>query len=171
MKSKYFLVIIMLLIPVLFVLGCGGGELVAQDGDHIAVNYIGTLSDGTKFDSSYDRGETLDFTVGEGEMIAGFDNAVKGMKVGDKKTVTLLPEEAYGEWDEDRVIKIDRSEFDEPFTYSVGDDILLQNSSGYQASFPIVEITDEYVAIDTNPELAGKELTFEIEVVKLERPK
>ena len=96
---------------------------------------------------------------------------MKGMKVGDKKTVTLLPEEAYGEWDEDRVIKIDRSEFDEPFTYSVGDDILLQNSSGYQASFPIVEITDEYVAIDTNPELAGKELTFEIEVVKLERPK
>jgi FKBP-type peptidyl-prolyl cis-trans isomerase 2 len=171
MRNKYIIMIILLLIPVLFTLGCGEEQLVAQDGDQVSVNYIGTLSDGTQFDSSYDRGETLDFTIGSGEMITGFDNAVKGMKVGDKKTVTLLPDEAYGEWNPDRVIKIDRSEFEEPFTYVVGDMILLQNSSGYQYSFPIVEITDEYVAVDTNPELAGEELTFEIEMMGIKRPK
>jgi peptidylprolyl isomerase len=170
MRNKYVLVIIMLSIPVLFALGCGGEILVAQNGDHVAVHYIGTLSDGTKFDSSYDRDQTLDFTVGSGQMIAGFDNAVKGMKVGEKKTVTLLPDEAYGEWDEGKIIQIDRSEFDEPLAYAVGDYVLLQTSTGYQASFPIVEITDEYVAVDTNHELAGKELTFEIEMVKIKRP-
>jgi len=170
MKYKYFIVIVMLLIPVLFTPGCNGEELVAQNGDHIAVHYTGTLNDGTKFDSSYDRDEPLEFTVGAGQMIAGFDSAVKGMKVGDKKTVTLLPDEAYGEWDEDKIMKFDRSEFEEPLTYVVGDYIPLQSSSGYLVEFPIVEITDEYVAVDTNHELAGKELTFEIEVVKLERP-
>ena len=170
MKRRYFLVITMLIIPVLLAIGCGGEELTAQDGDLVAVHYTGTLSDGTQFDSSYDRGEPLEFTAGAGGMITGFDNAVKGMKVGDKKTVTLPPEEAYGEWDESKVITFDRSEFEEPLAYSVGDQLPLQTSSGAVVTFPIVEITDDYVAVDTNHQLAGKTLTFEIEMVKIERP-
>ncbi|MFA5917309.1 MAG: FKBP-type peptidyl-prolyl cis-trans isomerase [Candidatus Gracilibacteria bacterium] len=72
---------------------------VVSSGSKVEVNYNGTLEDGTKFDSSYDRGQTLPFTVGAGQMISGFDKAVVGMKVGDKKTVTLAPKDAYGEYD------------------------------------------------------------------------
>ena len=168
MKHKYFMVIIMLLIPVLFALGCGGEELLAQDGDHIAVHYTGTLNDGTKFDSSYDRDELLEFTVGAGQMIAGFDSAVNGMKVGDKKTVTLLPDEAYGAYDEELLLKFNRDELPESLKNAqVGDQVTIGNNPSPK---PIVEATDSYIVVDANHELAGKELTFEIEVVKLERP-
>lgn|GEM_PF-6138443 len=75
-------------------------ELMVKKGDKIAIHYTGTLEDGTKFDSSLDRGDPLEFTAGAGQMIAGFDAGVIDMKVGDKKTLTLAPKEAYGEYDE-----------------------------------------------------------------------
>ncbi|NUJ98297.1 FKBP-type peptidyl-prolyl cis-trans isomerase [Candidatus Gracilibacteria bacterium] len=85
------------------------GSVVAS-GSKIEVNYLGTLEDGTKFDSSYDRGETLPFTAGAGQMIKGFDKAVIGMKVGEKKKITLPPEEAYGEHSEKNYQKFTREQ-------------------------------------------------------------
>ena len=74
-----------------------------QNGNSVSVHYTGTLSDGTKFDSSYDRGEPINFIVGSGQMIPGFDSAIPGMEVGDKKTLSLQPQEAYGDRNEEHV--------------------------------------------------------------------
>ena len=167
MKAKFILISGILIIVSLLIAGCGGEELIAQDGDFVAVHYTGTLTDGTKFDSSHDRNQTLDFTVGAGQMIAGFDNAVKGMKVGDKKTVNLPPEEAYGEYNEDLVVKFYRDQLPESLKNAkVGD---MVGIGGNPSPKPIVEATDEYIVVDANHELAGKELVFEIEMVEIQR--
>ena len=114
MKTKYLLIICALLISSLLIVGCGGEATTttetmqesgpAKAGDTVAVHYVGTLDDGTEFDSSRKRGQTLSFVVGAGQMIAGFDNAVKGMMVGETKTVTLPPEEAYGPYRQELVV-------------------------------------------------------------------
>ena len=172
--KRFLAITSILLIAVIFLAGCGDDTTTttaysgaAKVGDTVSVDYLGTLEDGTKFDSSYDRGEPLSFTVGAGQMISGFDAAVVGMKVGDIKTVTLPPEEAYGEWDERNIIKFDLSEFTDGQIPSVGDKIPLQYGSGQVAYFPVVEVTNGFVAVDTNHELAGKTLIFKIEMVSI----
>lgn len=167
MKITRWLLICGLIITSVLIAGCGGEAQVAKAGDTVSVHYTLTLEDGTEKESSK-GGEPLSFTVGAGQMITGFDNAVVGMKVGETKMVTLPPEEAYGNRDEDKIIQFDRAEFEEPLAYNVGDELPLQTSSGYVGYYPIVEITDDYVAVDTNSELAGETLTFEIELVSIE---
>ncbi|MGD9143539.1 MAG: peptidylprolyl isomerase [Dehalococcoidia bacterium] len=167
MKIARILLICILIAAFILAAGCGGEELIARDGDHVTVHYTGTLTDGTKFDSSHDRGQPLEFTVGAGEMISGFDNAVKGMKEGDTKTVTLPPEEAYGPIRGDLMIKFNRSDLPESLKNAqVGDLVTVGNNPSPK---PIVEATDEYIVVDANHELAGKKLTFEIEMVEIQR--
>jgi FKBP-type peptidyl-prolyl cis-trans isomerase 2 len=141
-----------------------GGESsdgrVVQAGDAVSVHYTGTLDDGTVFDSSV-GGETLDFTQGAGQMIAGFDAAVLGMGVGEKKTIRLSPDEAYGERSEEAIIEISREQVPEDVTE--GQELF--SSSGQRVT--VVEIRDEVVLIDTNHPLAGEFLTFEIELVSI----
>lgn len=136
-----------------------------QDGDLVEVHYIGTLDDGSEFDSSRsaDRGPFA-FTVGTGEVIAGFDEAVRGGKVGDVRTVHIEPENAYGEWSEANVAEfpLDPEQGD----IKAGDQVML--TSGQQAI--VLEVTDEVVRIDGNHALAGKALTFEIEILAVTRP-
>jgi len=151
----------------MLIAGCGE-TLTAQDGDYVSVHYTGTLNDGTKFDSSHDRGQTLEFTVSAGQMIAGFDNAVKGMKVGETKTVTLPPEEAYGLHRDDLLIEFSRDELPESLKNAqVGDLVTLGSDPSPK---PIVEATESYIIVDANHELAGQELIFEIEMVEIVRP-
>ncbi len=140
-----------------------GGSRVAQDGDRVSVHYRGTLEDGEEFDSSFDRGEPLSFTVGLGEMIPGFENAVRGMIVGETKTVQLTPSDAYGERRPELIIEVPRSEAPGD-GFSVGDRVLLANGS----PATITEITDEIVRLDGNHELAGLTLTFAITLVSVE---
>ena len=127
MKIAHLLVICSLIVTSVLIAGCGGEETTtieptttatgyqgpAKAGDTVAVHYIGTLDDGTQFDSSRDRGQTLSFVVGAGQMITGFDNAVKGMKVGEIKTVMLPPEEAYGPYLEELLVEFSRDELPE----------------------------------------------------------
>jgi FKBP-type peptidyl-prolyl cis-trans isomerase 2 len=136
-----------------------------QDGDLVEVHYIGTLDDGSEFDSSRsaDRGPFA-FTVGTGEVIAGFDEAVRGGKVGDVRTVHIEPENAYGEWSEANVAEFPRDP--EQGDIKAGDQVML--TSGQQAI--VLEVTDEVVKIDGNHALAGKALTFEIEILAVTRP-
>jgi len=174
MKKLYTVLVISLFIVSLILTGCGNGATTtstsassesAKAGDQVAVDYTGTLEDGTEFDSSRDRGP-LEFTVGAGQMIAGFDAAVVGMKVGDTKTVTLPPEEAYGLYDESKVLKFGREEFGGNLP-SVGDKIPLQNSMGQVNYYPVIKVTPDYVEVDINHELAGKTLIFEITMVSI----
>jgi FKBP-type peptidyl-prolyl cis-trans isomerase 2 len=141
-----------------------GGEegLVAQEGDTVALHYRGTLDDGTEFDSSAGR-DPLSFEVGAGAVISGFDEAVKGMAVGETKTFRLEPDEAYGQPREDYVVTVEAA--NAPDGLSVGDQVSLGNAPAV-----VVAIADNGdVTVDANHPLAGKALTFEIEVVDIQR--
>lgn len=145
--------------------GCSDNRLAAE-GDTVLVDYTGTLEDGTEFDSSRDRGP-LEFTLGAGQMIPGFENAVYGMKKGQSKTFTIPPEEAYGPYDEELLIEVDRKDLPEEVVLEVGTYITVTYSSGMSQNVPIVEITETTVILDANPPLAGKDLTFEITLVDI----
>ena len=168
MKIKHsFLTCILILAVVLFT-GCSAvTHEVAKDGDTVYVHYTGTLSDGSVFDSSV-GGDPLVFVLGEGKMITGFENAVRGMKVGETKTITLSPAEAYGEYREDLVTVFPKSEIPEDITVEIGMVLSLQSSSGDIFYATVIAIGEDTITLDANYELAGKELTFEIELVKIE---
>lgn len=137
---------------------------VVKAGDKVEVHYKGTLEDGTVFDESYTRKEPLPFTVGGGQMIKGFDAAVVGMKVGDKKTVTLAPADAYGERNAESTVMVPKEQLgDTANTVKVGDKLYDQ----YGRSVTVLEITEKEVKVDTNHELAGKTLIFDIEMMKI----
>ena len=127
----------------------------------MSVHYHGTLDSGEVFDSSRER-QPLQFTVGAGDVISGFDDAVRGLGVGESVTVTLPPAEAYGERREDLVLAVPAA--GAPEGLKAGDRVQLGN--GAQAT--VVEVTDEQITVDANHELAGQALTFEIELVGIE---
>jgi len=140
-----------------------GSDLVAQDGDLVEVHYVGTLDDGTTFDSSRDRGKPLSFVVGSGQVIPGFDDAVRGMKVGETKTVHIPAADAYGPHRDDLVVEV-------PYAPSqgdvkAGDRVTLSN--GRPAV--VLEVKKDTVVLDANHPLAGKDLTFEVEVMSITR--
>ncbi len=131
---------------------------VVQPGDAISVHYVGTFDDGEQFDSSRDRGQPLAFVVAAGQMIPGFDLAVRGMTLGDVKTVRIEPVDAYGEWIESQVITVPIG--DVPEGTAVGDELF---AAGQR--FVVVAATPTEVSLDGNHPLAGEALTFEIELV------
>jgi len=138
----------------------------AKQGDSVKVHYTGKLDDGTVFDSSVGR-EPLDFTVGAGQLIAGFDEAVVGMAVGEKKTVRIAPEQAYGPHNPEMTLQVPRSDLPADIQPELGMQLEASQEGGHSMVVTVVEITDESVTFDANHPLAGKALTFEIEVVDL----
>lgn len=147
--------------------GQAEAKTVAEKGDTVKVNYRGTLDDGTQFDSSYDRGQPLEFTVSSGQMISGFDAAVEGMEVGEKKTVRLEPADAYGERSDAMVTTFSKDDVPDFDSLEVGDTVTLSTSNGSTVAAAVTEKTDDSVTVDANHELAGKPLTFEIELVEV----
>lgn len=147
----------LILFLTLAVAGCGG-PAGAQDGDMVSVHYIGTLDDGTQFDSSYGR-EPLEFELGTDQMIKGFEDAVHGMEVGDKKTVRIPAEEAYGPVDESLIFQVPIG--DAPADVVVGDEVLLDGL----VPGVVTAVSATSATIDTNHRFAGQALTFEIEMV------
>ncbi len=131
---------------------------MAQDGDLVEVHYTGTLDDGSEFDSSVGR-SPLEFVVGSGQVIPGFDDAVRGLKVGDSRTVRIEPTDAYGEYDPSFVLEFPADSA--PEGLQAGDRVTLNN--GQPAV--VLEVTDEIIRIDANHPLAGEALTFVIELV------
>jgi len=136
-------------------------------GNNITVHYKGTLTDGTEFDSSHNRNEPINFEVGSGRMIRGFDKAVIGMLPGQTKTVTLAQEEAYGPRYPDATQRVPRTAFGADYPFVIGDTV---QGTGPQGPFlaTILEYDDTEVALDMNHPLAGKDLTFEIELVEIQ---
>ena len=138
----------------------------AENGHRVSVHYRGTLIDGTEFDNSRVRGETLNFDLGSGTMIEGFNNAIVGMAVGDSTTVVLQPEEAYGNIDPEALRPAPKSAFGPDFEFVVGEVV---QGNGPQGTFlaKIHEIRDEDVVLNLNHPLAGEQLTFEIELMEI----
>lgn len=138
-----------------------------QDGDTVKVEYTGRLEDGTVFDSSDNHEEPLEFTVGEGKIIKGFDHAVVGMKVGEEKEITLQPEEAYGQHNPELVRDLPRNVFPEDQEIQPGMVFMMALQDGRQVPVRIAEVAEEQVKVDLNSPLAGKTLNFTIKVVSI----
>jgi peptidylprolyl isomerase len=167
MKKICYLLLAVMIVPVLvFTAGCGGSAVAAKKGDTVKVDYTGTLKDGTQFDTSIGR-EPLQFTVGAGQMIAGFDAAVVGMKVGEKKTVTIPAAQAYGERDDTLVFNVDRAKLPANINPQVGMQLQMTQSDGSTLVVTITAVNESTVTMDANHELAGKDLTFEITMVEI----
>ncbi len=131
------------------------------------VHYIGTFNDGTKFDSSYDRGEPLEFICGAGMMIKGFDEAVKDMEVGEIKDIHLMPEEAYGQPDPRNIFGVTIAELPGAEDLEVGAQVYLTNELNQPIPVKVVEKDETTITFDANHEMAGKELNFKIELVEV----
>lgn len=143
------------------------GGRVVKKGDTVKVLYRGTLDDGTEFDSSARHGnQPMEFEVGARQMIKGFDEAVVGMKTGEKKTVRIPSEEAYGAREEDKIIRVPKAQIPEGTDLSPGAMIAGRGPRGL-IPFTVVEVQGETVVLDANHPLAGKDLNFEIEVVEV----
>ena len=136
-------------------------------GKKVRTHYRGTFNDGTQFDSSYDRGEPLEFICGTGMMIPGFDAAVAGMEVGETVQVHLMPSEAYGEADPNAIFTVEISQLPGSEELIVGQQVYLQNAYGQPVPVKVAAKDDKTVTFDANHEMAGKELNFTIELVEI----
>jgi FKBP-type peptidyl-prolyl cis-trans isomerase 2 len=147
--------------------GCNAAPQ-AKNGNIVQVDYTGKLADGTVFDSSVGS-EPLEFKLGAGQVIPGFEKAVLGMKVGEKKTVTIPANEAYGPHRDEQVVELSREELPSDLTPQVGQQLVVTQQDGRQIIVVITNVSDNNtVTIDANHPLAGKDLTFEIELVKIQ---
>jgi len=135
-------------------------------GDTVKVHYHGKLTDGTTFDSSEGR-EPLQFVVGQGQVIKGFDDALIGMTIGDKKTVDIPVEEAYGPANPENMLEFPKSDFPEGSEPEVGMQMHLSDNQGNVFPVIIAEVKEESVILDANHVLAGKDLVFDIELVEI----
>jgi peptidylprolyl isomerase len=137
-----------------------------KKGDVVRVHYTGTLTDGSQFDSSVGR-NPLEFTVGAGQMIAGFDAGVLGMVVGDKKTLQIDPDNGYGQSNPEAIIEFPKTNVPEGMELEVGMQLNLQNEYGQPVPVVIIELREDLVVMDANHSLAGKDLIFEVELVEI----
>ncbi len=138
----------------------------AKDGDTVSIHYTGRLDDGTVFDSSANR-DPLQFTLGEGQVISGFEAAVEGMEEGEKKTTSIESGDAYGDRRDDLVISVPQEQLPEDMEPEIGQQLQMQAADGQTFQVVITEVGDEDVQVDANHPLAGQDLTFDIMLVKI----
>lgn len=137
----------------------------AQSGHKVRVHYTGRLADGTVFDSSRER-EPLEFTLGSGMVIRGFDDGVTGLEIGEQKTVEIPAKDAYGEARPEMIIRVPKNAVPPEMVLVVGQELYLPQDNG---SIPVVvtDVTDEVIVLDANHRLAGKDLIFDLELVEI----
>ncbi|GAA6181182.1 MULTISPECIES: FKBP-type peptidyl-prolyl cis-trans isomerase [unclassified Shimia] len=138
----------------------------AKSGDTVRIHYTGTLSDGSVFDSSEGR-DPLEFTLGSGQVIAGFDTAVDGMEIGEKKVAEIPADQAYGPRHDEGIQDVPREQIPAEIPLEVGLQLQMQSPTGQIVPVTVVEVTEEIVKLDANHTLAGKDLTFAIELVSI----
>ena len=154
--------------------GCGGSGAPViilegkNAGKNVRVHYRGTFNDGTQFDSSYDRGEPLEFLCGAGMMIRGFDQAVVDMEAGQAVDIHLMPEEAYGMPDPERVITIEIEQLPGSEQLNVGERVFLRAWNGQPFPVTVTAKDEKTITLDSNHEMAGKELNFHIELLEVQ---
>jgi peptidylprolyl isomerase len=138
----------------------------AKANDRVKVHYTGSLKDGTVFDSSVKR-EPLEFTIGQGMVIPGFENGIIGMNVGDKKTISIPPDQAYGEHRDDLVGIVDRTRLPENVNPEIGTVLQARSPEGEMINVTVTAVTEAGVTLDINHPLAGKELVFEVDLIEV----
>jgi peptidylprolyl isomerase len=137
-----------------------------KKGDTVKVHYHGKLTTGETFDSS-DGKEPLEFKVGDGDVIKGFEEGVMGMKIGDKKTIQIPAEDAYGNKNEEMMIEFPKDRFPSDMNPEVGMPLTMSNGAGQNFRVTITEVKDDSVILDANHPLAGEELIFDMELVEI----
>jgi peptidylprolyl isomerase len=141
-----------------------------KTGDKVKVHYHGKLTTGETFDTSEGR-DPLAFEVGSGMVIKGFDDGVTGMEVGEKKTVHIPANEAYGFKNDEMIIKMPKDRFPEDLQLEIGMPLMMSSPSGQQYQVVVVGVADDDITLDANHPLAGKDLIFDIELVEIEGSK
>ena len=138
----------------------------AKEGDRVKVHFVGTLQDGTLFGQTNEN-EPFEFTIGEKSVLPKFEGAVIGMKEGEKKTVLISPEDAYGLRDEKRVFTAEKSDIPDHIVPEIGKKVRVQMGSGEMAILTVLEVSEDKVTFDANDPLAGYELNFEIKLLEI----
>ena len=138
-----------------------------KTGDKVKVHYIGTLKDGSEFDNSRQREQTLEFAIDDGKLLKGFNDTVKDLSVGDKKTISLPANEAYGEYITEAVITVQKNEFPSEMKFEMDRFVQGQDNQGRPVQGQIVKIEEESINLDMNHPLAGEDLSFEIELLEI----
>lgn len=138
----------------------------AKKGDVVRVHYTGRLTSGEQFDSSVGRAP-LEFTIGAGQMIAGFDAGVEGMAIGDKKVLNIPAAEGYGDWDEENTIPFPKENVPADMVLELGMELSMRNPEGYPFNVTVTEIREDVIILDANHALAGKDLVFDVELVEI----
>ena len=138
----------------------------AQNGDKVRVHYHGKLRSGETFDSSQGR-DPLEFTLGSGQVIKGFDDGVTGMEVGDKKTVEIPVGDAYGEKQQEMMIEFPKDQFPPEMNPEEGMQLMMSNGQGQQFPVTVAEVREESVVLDANHPLAGQDLIFDLELIEI----
>jgi peptidylprolyl isomerase len=137
-----------------------------RPGDTVAVHYTGRLADGTVFDSSRER-EPMEVTVGEGQVIPTFEEAVAGMQPGEARTITIPADQAYGPHRQELMVSVDRAEFPDHIEPAVGLALEVRQEGGEPAIVRVAEVSGEEITLDANHPLAGEDLTFDLELVAI----
>ncbi len=137
-----------------------------KQGDLVKVHYTGKLTTGEQFDSSIGR-DPLQFSVGSGQMIKGFDDALPGMVVGEKKSFIIPAAEAYGERSEENMVRIPKENIPQDMQIEVGMQLMMSNDQGQNFEVTVAELIDDIVVLDANHFLAGKDLVFDIELIEI----
>ena len=140
---------------------------IAKAGDTVAVHYTGKHADGSIFDSSEGR-TPLEFQIGSGMVIKGFDDGVTGMSIGDKKTIVIPAAEAYGEHSPENAVSMERSQIPAHIELALGASLNMHQDGGHVVEVVITDLTETHVTLDANHPLAGKDLTFDFELVSIQ---
>ena len=139
----------------------------AKNGDEVTVHYSAKLEDGTEFDTTRDS-DPLRFKIGSENVIPGFEESIIGMKIGDKKNVTIQPDNAYGQWRKELILNIQKSDFPENINPEVGKRLQIRQRDGQPINVVIADMKEDTVILDANHPLAGKALVFDIELIEIE---
>lgn len=166
MKNLKTVVIMVLALAMAIIALSACGAPQVKNGDTVQINYTGKLADGTVFDTSV-GGTPLEFKLGANTVIPGFEKAVLGMKVGEKKTITIPMNEAYGPHQDDMVMDIPRDQLSKDLIPTVGQHLQSTSKDGQTIVVTVTKVTDTTITVDANHPLAGKDLTFDIELVKI----
>ena len=137
-----------------------------KENNTVKVNYTGKLADGQVFDSSEGK-EPIEFTLGQGQLIPGFEKGLIDMKLNEKKTITVTKEEAYGDVNKDLIQEVKKTELPQDMTPEVGMGLVSKSPDGQEMNLMVVEVKEESIVIDGNHPLAGKELVFDLEVIEI----